>query len=133
MRLTIEQAKAIVVDVRRANPNIIAGFALLTKDQYTTANELYSAVGDLFDRSIAELRDKQIISPTTGGFGQDFQSYGFPYSIPNFDHLDVIFCYIDRTANIFRWKCIFRYITNDEVEYATTLRIAYIPKNKRTN
>lgn len=132
MRLTNEQVKRIIVDVRKSNHDIVAGFAVLPKDGYSTSNDLYEEIGTYYTRSLEELREKGIISSTVGGYGQNFSSYGFPYEIPNMEQLDCIFCYIDIRANQFRWKCIFRYITGDEIEYATTLRIAYIPNNDRT-
>lgn len=131
MRLTNEQVKRIIVDVRRSNPNIVAGFAILPKDGYSTSNDLYEEIGIYYNRALTELREKKIISSTLGGYGQNFSSYGFPYEIPNMEQLDCIFCYIDIMSNQFRWKCTFKYITGDEVEYATTLRIAYIPDNTR--
>jgi len=131
MKLTVEQARKIIVDIRKANINIVAGFAVLPKDKYASSNELYQEVGKYFEMSMQELREKKIISSNIGGYGQSFSTYGFPYEIPDFDRLDCIFCYIDIINNQFRWKCIFRYITNDEIEYTTTLRIAYIPGNNR--
>lgn len=131
MKLTIEQAKKIILDVRKDNNNIIAGFAILPKDQYSSSNELYEEIGRYFEVSMAELREKKIISATQGGYGQNFSTYGFPYEIPDMDRLDVIFCYMDLIGSQFRWKCIFRYITNDEIEYSTTIRIAFVPNNNR--
>lgn len=132
MRLTNEQVTKIIVDVRKSNPNIVAGFGILPKDGYSTSNDLYEEIGIYYNRALAELRELNIISNNTGGYGQNFSSYGFPYEIPNMEQLDCVFCYIDIMGNQFRWKCIFRYITGDEVEYSTIIRIAYIPDNKRT-
>lgn len=131
MKITSEQARKMIVDVRSKNENIVAGFAILPKDNYSSSNELYEEIKIYYNLSIKELSDKGIISKTKGGYGQNFSTYGFPYEIPNMEQLDCIFCYIDIIGNQFRWKCIFRYITNDEVEYATTLRIAHIPDNDR--
>lgn len=131
MRLTNEQVKRIIVDVRTSNPNIVAGFAVLPKDGYSSSNDLYEEIRTYHTRSINELKEKSIISSSSGGYGQNFSTCGFPYEIPNMEQLDCIFCYIDITKNQFRWKCIFRYITGDEVEYGTILRIAYIPDNNR--
>lgn len=129
--ITVEQAKRMVVDVRDSNPNIVAGFAVLPRDKYNTSNDLYDEISLYYARCIEELKQKNIISASNGGYGQNFSTFGFPYEIPNMEQLDCIFCYIDIVNNQFRWKCIFRYITNDEVEYATTLRIAYVPNSSR--
>jgi hypothetical protein len=129
--ITTEQAKRMIVDVRKSNPNIVAGFAILPKDQYSSSNELYSEISAYYYKALEELKEKNIVSSTNGGYGQNFSTYGFPYEIPNMEQLDCIFCYIDIINNNFRWKVIFRYITNDEVEYATTLRIAFIQGNDR--
>lgn len=129
--ITVDQAKKMVSDVRAANPNMVAGFAVLPKDKYSSSNDLYQEISFLFERSLKELREKNIISASSGGYGQNFSTYGFPFEIPNMDQLDCIFCYIDIINNQFRWKCIFRYITNDEVEYTTTLRIAYVENSNR--
>jgi hypothetical protein len=118
--ITTEQAKRMIVDVRKSNPNIVAGFAILPKDQYSSSNELYSEISAYYYKALEELKEKNIVSSTNGGYGQNFSTYGFPYEIPNMEQLDCIFCYIDIINNNFRWKVIFRYITNDEVEYATT-------------
>lgn len=131
MRLTNDQVKKMILDVRKSNPSIVAGFAILPKDNYSTSNDLYEEIGTYYNRSLEELREKEIISRSPGGYGQNFSTYGFPFEIPNMEQLDCIFCYIDIVANNFRWKCIFRYITNDEVEYSTTIRIAYVPNNNR--
>ena len=131
MRITIEQARKMIVDVRNANPNIVAGFAVLPNDQYSTSNDLYEELARYYERALSELREKKIISSTKGGYGQSFTSYGFPYEIPNMDQLDCIFCYIDIIGSQFRWKCVFRYITNDEIEYSTTIRIDVLPDNDR--
>lgn len=129
--ITTEQAKRMIVDVRKSNPNIVAGFAILPKDQYSSSNELYSEISAYYYKALEELKEKNIVSSTNGGYGQNFSTYGFPYEIPNMEQLDCIFCYIDIINNNFRWKVIFRYITNDEVEYATTLRLAFIAGNDR--
>lgn len=131
MRLTNEQVKRIIVDVRTSNPNIVAGFAVLPKDGYSSSNDLYEEIRVYHTRAISELKEQNIISSSNGGYGQSFSTYGFPYEIPNMEQLDCIFCYIDIMQSQFRWKCIFRYITGDEIEYGTTLRIAYIPDNNR--
>ena len=130
--ITVEQARKIIFDVRSSNPNIVAGFAVLPRDKYSSSNELYKEISTYYYKALEELREQKIISSSEGGYGQNFSTYGFPYEIPNMDQLDCIFCYMDITNNNFRWKCIFRYITNDEVEYSTTIRIAFIPDNDRT-
>ena len=132
MRLTREQAAKMVLDVRRNNPNSIAGFAVLPKDTYASSNELYEEIGRSFEITLAELREKRLIPASGGGYGQTFFSYGFPHEIPNMEQLDCVFCYIDVISNQFRWRCTFRYITHDEIEYSTSFRIAYIPDNDRT-
>ena len=129
--ITVEQAKKMIVDVRTANPNIVAGFAILPKDQYNSSNDLYKEISLYYYKALEELKEKNIISTTKGGYGQNFSTYGFPFEIPNMEQLDCIFCYIAIVSNHFRWRVIFRYTTNDEVEYTTTLRIAYIPDNNR--
>ena len=129
--ITIDQALKMVSDVRAANPNMVAGWAVLPSDQYATSNELYEEIGKTFELSMSELRKLGIISNTSGGYGQNFSTYGFPFEIPNMEQLDCVFCYIDLTGSNFRYRTIFRYITNDEVEYATTIRIAFVPGNDR--
>ncbi len=131
MKITNEQARRMIVDVRKNNPHIVAGFAVLPRDQYASSNEIYEEIGRFFEASMQELREKGIVSSSKGGYAQNFGTFGFPYEIPNVEQLDAIFCYIDIIGNQFRWKCIFRYITNDEVEYSTSIRISYIPDNDR--
>ena len=72
MRITIEQARKMIVDVRNANPNIVAGFAVLPNDQYSTSNDLYEELARYYERALSELREKKIISSTKGGYGQSF-------------------------------------------------------------
>lgn len=129
--LTVDQARKMVVDVRNANPHSVAGFAVLPRDNYSSSNDLYEEIGKTFEIAMQDLRDKGIISSTKGGYGQNFATFGFPFEIPNMEQLDCIFCYIELHGSQFRYKSIFRYITNDEVEYSTTIRIAYIPGNDR--
>lgn len=131
MRLTVDQARKMVVDVRAANPSMVAGFAVLPKDNYSSSTDLYEEIGRTFELAMSELRQKNIISSSTGGYGQSFSTYGFPYEIPNMEQLDCIFCYIEMRENQWRYKSIFRYITNDEIEYSTSIRIAFIPGNNR--
>ena len=130
-RLTTDQARKMVADVRNANPHSVAGFAVLPRDNYTSSNELYEEIGETFELAMAELRKLGIISGSQGGYGQNFSTYGFPFEVPNMEQLDCIFCYMELHGSQFRYKSIFRYISNDEVEYSTIIRIAYIPGNDR--
>jgi hypothetical protein len=129
--LTSEQVSKMIKDIRNANPNIVTAFATLPRDKYTSSNELYEELGRMFEVAMADLRENRIISANRGGYGQTFSTYGFPYEIPNMEQLDCIMCFIELHGPQFRYRSIFRYITNDEVEYSTTIRIAYIPGNDR--
>ena len=132
MRITNEQAKRIITDIRASNPNIVAGFAVLPRDQYASSNELYEEIEIYYKRALGELESLKMISSTQGGYGKDFRSYGFPFMIPNMEQLDCIFCFIEIHGNQFRWKAMFRYIAGDEIEYSTTIRIAYSASSDRT-
>jgi hypothetical protein len=66
--ITTEQAKRMIVDVRKSNPNIVAGFAILPKDQYSSSNELYSEISAYYYKALEELKEKNIVSSTNGGY-----------------------------------------------------------------
>jgi hypothetical protein len=57
--ITTEQAKRMIVDVRKSNPNIVAGFAILPKDQYSSSNELYSEISAYYYKALEELKEKR--------------------------------------------------------------------------
>lgn len=132
-RLTEKQINKMVFDVRQADPNKVAGFAVFPKTQYADANDLYFQLQEGYDRVITELKELGIINLGINNFIEDFKSIGFPRIVPNIEVLDVVFVYIvKRTAstavNHFKIQMIFRYIGGDETEYSTDVRLFYSPE-----
>lgn len=124
----------MIQDVRRADPNKIAGFAVFPKTNYADANDLYFQLQEGYNRVIKELKDLGIISLGVNNFVEDFKSIGFPRVVPNVEVLDVVFVYVIRrldtqAVNNFKVQMIYRYIGGDEIDYSTDVRLFYKPSD----
>lgn len=132
-RLTERQINKMVLDVRAADPNKVAGFAVFPKTQYSDANDLYFQLQESYTQVMTELKDLGIINLGINNFLEDFKSIGFPRVVPNVEVLDVVFVYVvkrtdTRAVNQFKIQMIFRYIGGDETEYSTDVRLYYSPE-----
>lgn len=131
-RLTELQINKMILDVRQADPNKVAGYAVFPKTNYSDANDLYFQLQEGYQRVIDELKDLGVLQLGINGFMEDFKTIGFPRVVPNIEALDVAFVYIVRNitsnaVNHFKIQMIFRYIGGDEVEYSTDVRLYYKP------